>query len=66
MTLSICKAYICMLRYADTVVLEAPIGQSSDVWSLVQPLLARRTRVSAMTSWEHIELQLHNYGKIRL
>ena len=38
------------LAYCDpsyvTVVLEAPIGQTSDVWSLVQPMLAKRTRVS--------------------
>ena len=28
-----------------TVILDAPIGQASHVWSQVQPLLAKQTRV---------------------
>ena len=28
------------------VLLEAPIGQSSDIWALVEPLVAKRTKVN--------------------
>ena len=38
----------CMGSGVPTVILDAPIGQASHVWSQVQPLLARQTKVGAV------------------
>ena len=34
--------------YYSAVILDAPIGQSSDVWALVEPLIAKKTKVSVL------------------
>lgn len=35
----------CTGQGLPTVLLEAPVGQSSDVWALVEPLVAKKTKV---------------------
>lgn len=32
------------------VILEAPVGQSSDVWALVEPLIAKKTKVGKVVT----------------
>ncbi len=57
-----CCASIAFYSSSKTlVVLEAPIGQTSDVWSLVQAILAKKTRVSSH-SFEHVHARGHVSG----
>ena len=44
-----CHLYMCIDQYCidfSPVILEAPIGQNSDIWTLIQPILAEHTKVT--------------------
>ena len=40
----------CIYSLPLPVILDAPLGQSSDVWVMVEPILAKTTRVSSLFS----------------
>lgn len=43
---------------SSSVILEAPVGQSSDVWALVEPLIAKRTKVKDLDCLLYAMLQV--------